>query len=352
VKQKPACKDATMLRDDVEGSPARPNSHGRFGPSGEEGGAVVSATEGRLQRGKAEEEGPHRWQKGSVASAMQANRDGQPFAHYPVKHRIVSWISRTFFDKLTYTVRHGLLKGMKRKGGLAWIPEVGGHASKTPEHQFLADLNLSGKVVFDVGAFQGLVTLFFARRAQHVVCYEPNSRNHARLCKNLELNRIQNVTVRKYGLGAKQCVSGMWWDPKMAGGATLTSTSMSSTIGGRADARYEEVQVTTLDQDLAEAHLPQPNLIKVDVEGYELAVLQGASCLLETKHPALYLEMHGETMNEKRANVRTVVAYLNKIGYEDILHIESGQKITRENCERASQGHLYAVKDCVRGSQR
>jgi FkbM family methyltransferase len=280
-----------------------------------------------------------------VANGMPTNKDNQSFQHYTFTHRLISWISQTFFDNLTYTVRHGLLKGMKRKGGLAWIPELGGHPKKNPEHLFFANLNLSGRIVFDVGAYEGLVALFFARSAEHIVCYEPNSRNHARLCMNLMLNRIQNVTVRKYGLGAKQCATAMAWDPRMAGGATLMGTTMSTTIGRRADALHEEIQVTTLDHDLAEAHLPVPDLIKVDVEGYELAVLQGARRLLETKHPALYLEMHGETMNEKRANVRAIVAYLNAIGYEDILHIESGEKITIENCERSSQGHLYAIKN-------
>jgi hypothetical protein len=28
------------------------------------------------------------------------------------------------FDAATYTVRHGLLKGMKRKGGLGWVPAM------------------------------------------------------------------------------------------------------------------------------------------------------------------------------------------------------------------------------------
>ena len=40
-----------------------------------------------------------------------------PFQHYTLKHRLIAWISMHLFDTSTYTVRHGLLKGMKRKGG-------------------------------------------------------------------------------------------------------------------------------------------------------------------------------------------------------------------------------------------
>src|ERR1700738_2048581 len=239
----------------------------------------------------------------TMGNTEQTAQDNQPFRHYSLKHQIVSWISRILFDNLTYTVRRGMLKGMKRKGGLSWIPGILGFAKETPEDRFFSRLNVAGKVVFDVGAFEGLVTLFFARNAQHVVSYEPNPRNYTRLCRNLALNSIKNVTVRKFGLGAKRSSAVMVWDPRMAGGATVASTGMSAAIRREIGARNDEIQVTTLDQDLSEARLPEPDLIKVDVEGCELQVLQGARRLLQSRHPELYLEIHGETMNEKRANV-------------------------------------------------
>jgi FkbM family methyltransferase len=276
-----------------------------------------------------------------MTASMSPEKDDQPFQHYTLKHQIVSWISRNIFGNMTYTVRHGLLKGMKRRGGLAWIPTIG-DSSKTPEQHFFAALDVSGKIVFDVGGFEGLVTLFLARTAQHIVCYEPNSRNHARLCENLKLNGIKNVTVRKYGLGTTPSTSVMTSDPRMAGGATLVP-SIARAIDHRTDARREEIQVKTLDQDIVEAHLPEPDFVKIDVEGYELQVLQGARNLLETKRPALYLEMHGETMNEKRANVRAIVEFLSSAGYDDILHVESREKITSKNSDRGARGHLYVV---------
>jgi hypothetical protein len=55
----------------------------------------------------------------------EANLDGgeQPFRHYSRKHSAIAWISQNLFDYVTYTVRHGLLRGMKRKGGLGWMPQ-------------------------------------------------------------------------------------------------------------------------------------------------------------------------------------------------------------------------------------
>src|ERR1035441_5652263 len=43
---------------------------------------------------------------------VNANED-QPFQHYTLRHEVISWVSRTLFGNLTYTVRHGPLKGMR-----------------------------------------------------------------------------------------------------------------------------------------------------------------------------------------------------------------------------------------------
>jgi hypothetical protein len=59
-------------------------------------------------------------------------------------------------------VRHGLLKNMKRKGGLGWVPAVFSPGIVTAELEFWSHLYLNGLTVYDVGAFQGLLTLFFA----------------------------------------------------------------------------------------------------------------------------------------------------------------------------------------------
>ena len=57
------------------------------------------------------------------------SKDDLPFRHYTLKHRLVSWISIRLFDNVTYTVHRGLLKGMKRKAGLGWVPALSSWAS-------------------------------------------------------------------------------------------------------------------------------------------------------------------------------------------------------------------------------
>jgi FkbM family methyltransferase len=253
---------------------------------------------------------------------------------YSLKHKAISWVSKNLFDDVTYTVRNGLNKGLRRRGGLGWVPF---ESSNTPEFQFWKALDLRGQVVYDIGAFHGLLTLYFARNAKQVTAWEPNSHNRRRLAENLKLNSFSNVTVRPYGLSSRSMQAQMSFDSLVPGTASV-DTGLAR--GGE----YETIELRTLDQ---EQGLEPPSLIKIDVEGFELEVLKGASRTLTSatsadRRPRLFLEMHGVDQADKRKRVRAIVEHLWELGYRDILHIESRTRIAPENTEIAAQGHLYA----------
>ena len=110
--------------------------------------------------------------------------------HFGISHKLIAFVSQKFFGNITYTVRHGLARGMKRKGGLGFLPMS---ARPTAEEVFLRSLPLEGKTVYDIGAFEGLLTLYFSRFAKQVIAFEPNPRNYAKCLENLRLNHLTNV---------------------------------------------------------------------------------------------------------------------------------------------------------------
>jgi FkbM family methyltransferase len=263
------------------------------------------------------------------------------FNHYSRKHRLIAWISVNLFDGVTYTVRHGLLKGMRRKGGLGWLPRMFDSTIVTAEHKFWSEINLNGMTVYDVGAFQGMLALFFAARAGKVVCFEPNSRNYARLMENLTLNGINNVEVCKAGVGAAGETRTMVGNPLMPGGSSVEGKAVEVMLQSGDSTVVEEIRMIALDDEIPKSGLPGPNFIKIDIEGWELAALQGARETLSLYQPALFLEMHGSTMLEKTRKVQEIVAFLWENNYRNIFHVETGTSITPENASLASRGHLY-----------
>ena len=265
----------------------------------------------------------------------------RPFQHYSLKHKVIAWVSQRLFDRFTYTVRHGLIRGMRRKGGMGWLPLAVSSSVETPEERFWRNLDLTGLVVYDVGAFRGMLTLFFASRCAQVVSYEPNSKNYTRLLENIRLNALTNVTVRKLGVGASAGTGDLVFMPLMMGGGTLETKTVDQLEKSSDTIDSERIQITTIDQEVAEAALPAPNLVKIDIEGLELDALKGAAKTLSTYRPALFLEMHGETLREKKRKVTEIVDWLAHAGYTDVVHVETGTAITPSNATVAIEGHLY-----------
>ena len=216
---------------------------------------------------------------------------------------------------------------------MGWVPAFLAGNSETAEQTFWRTVRLDNLVVYDIGAFHGLLTLLFSRKARQVVSFEPNSRNYARLSDNVHLNKLSNVTMRKLGLGAQTQVASMEWDPMVPGGARVGEQASSG-------AQTEQVQIRTLDEEVAN-NLPPPDFIKIDVEGLELDVLRGARNTLLSAAPDLFIEIHGDTMAEKKRNAAEVAAFVMSVGYSDLHHIESGQAIDGGNTAIAAQGHLY-----------
>lgn len=262
--------------------------------------------------------------------------------HFSRKHLLVARLSR-MLDGFVYTQSHGPAKGLRRKGGLGFLPGFLNRGSElAAEMQLLFHLNLAGKVVYDVGSFQGLLTMFFSRRARRVVAYEANSHNYARVKENLALNRIENVTVRNVAVGAEPGLLKLVWDPLMPGAGSADG-AIGEQIRGSESCHEIEVPVVRLDDDMADQGLPTPDFVKIDIEGFELPALEGLRNTLVRHKPALYLEMHGADREKKEANVAAIFGFLSAIGYSSIRHVESGKELTRETTALGREGHLYCV---------
>ena len=261
-------------------------------------------------------------------------------AHYSLRHRVIASISQRL-DGLTYTQRHGLIRGMKRQGGLGFLPAVLAGDRETAEDAFLRSLDLSNRVVYEIGAFQGLLTLFFSSRAREVIAWEPNPPSYARVMQNLQLNGRTNVRVRHVAVGREPGTLTLLSDPLMPGG-TSGDPTVASQIQASSAVRAVDVPVVTIDGEIATAALPPPDLVKIDIEGMELPALEGMARTIDAHHPDLYLEMHGATMAHKEAAVAAIVAFLEAHHYERILHVESGARISSANARVAREGHLFA----------
>jgi hypothetical protein len=96
------------------------------------------------------------------------------------------------------------------------------------------------------------------------------------------------------------------------------------------------VQVKRLD----ELHCPPPDLIKIDVEGYEYEVLEGMGKLIPEYKPAFCIELHGVDLTMVKEIEGNIFRLLTSYGYR-LFQIESRQKVSSEL--EPPGGHIFAV---------
>jgi FkbM family methyltransferase len=261
---------------------------------------------------------------------------------------LIGKVLQPLLKNQVYTVRRGLAKGLKRKGGLGFIP----FARLTPEQDFLLTLDLSGQTIYDVGGYQGVFTLFFARAcgaSGKVFTFEPNPKSYETILANVRLNALGNVDVRKVALGSSTTDGVLAVEDANMGTASL-QTDIKEQILQRKGTSAIPVAIDTMDHQVASHGLPGPSFVKIDVEGLEMDVLIGMKDTLERFKPQLFIEIHGADIPKKIANVTNVVNFLLDRSYS-IRHVESGETVRYDNAAIAKVGHLYCRYDANAASK-
>lgn len=262
-------------------------------------------------------------------------------------NRAIWWLSTRVFGSSHYKARRGLHRGLNIVGGLGFVPSQ----ALSAEEQYLAGLDLTGKVVYDVGAYIGLRTLFFATRAKQVFSYEPNSHNRNRLLRNLRANpALSNVVVRPVGVGEAPGSFTVLWNEQRPGECVAEGSPVARMLVDRGVPMTKEtVPVVALDDEAR--NQPAPDFIKIDVEGLELEVLRGAERTLRERHPELFIELHGSTLENKLQNARDVLDLLFRCGYA-VYDVEQQGGITPGQRYTKAPSHIHCrlqTNEALRG---
>lgn len=164
-------------------------------------------------------------------------------------------------------------------------------------------------VALDIGANIGMTALVLGALAPagRVVAAEPSPRTARALRETLALNGLEGrVVVEECAVSAAPGEAAFHFDAGHSAGSKLVNdgTMDRATLASAP----VTVPVTTVDALVAAHALPRLDLVKVDVEGFEGDVLDGAAATMARHRPAFILEFNAWTLLcNRNANPRTVL---------------------------------------------
>ena len=178
------------------------------------------------------------------------------------------------------------------------------------EFRLFRSLLRPGMTVVDVGANQGVFTLFCADLVGptgSVITFEPDPEMFSTLSNNAKANARHWVELHNLALGSQEGQLTLQISRLNRGDNRLIPSTQPST------GRQTIVHVATLDQVLNGRKV---DLVKMDVQGWECAVLKGMNELLASPNPPwIHLEACPHLLREAGSSFEEVHAILNQHGY-------------------------------------
>ncbi|MBC8737351.1 FkbM family methyltransferase [Paraburkholderia sp. UCT31] len=163
----------------------------------------------------------------------------------------------------------------------------------------------------DIGANHGEFTVFAAKRCAVVHAFEPVNGNLARLNRNIQINGFSNVRVHEEGLSDADGELPIFAseDGHNEGLPTLYRTPDRSKL-------LQVITLRRLDDVLREAGTTRVDVMKIDVEGAELAVLKGAIETLRRYKPTILMEVNAQTCRAAGYEPEELLRFVTDLGYD------------------------------------
>lgn len=188
--------------------------------------------------------------------------------------------------------------------GYRWIAGSSNHGCWLGSYEYskqrlFAQMLRAGDVVFDVGANAGFYSLLAASRVRPngtVVAFEPLPENVRFIQRHAHINKVNHVRVVQAAVGSRN-------------GTARFQPHRSKAMGRLSEGGSLEVDMVSIDTLCEARTIPEPTLMKIDVEGGELDVLEGALRVLTRVQPTIFLATHGAEVHRKCCDFLKSVAY-------------------------------------------
>jgi len=214
------------------------------------------------------------------------------------------------------------------------------------ESQLMANLLRPGMTFIDVGAHVGYYSLLAARAVGptgQVIAFEPSPDNYALLTENIELNNLAHtIRAENVALDERSGERSLYLSTFNTGDHRIYSTLSDDDQMFNAGAQRNSVRVSvrSLDEYLSERNIGSVDMIKIDVQGAEMAVLSGMRKTLSSNpNIILFTEFWPHGLSRFGTNAQTLLSFLiEEVGFS-LFHILPGV----QRLERIEPLHFLSI---------
>ena len=154
---------------------------------------------------------------------------------------------------------------------------------ESDKQQLMSRLVKPGMIAYDIGANAGFYTLALAHMVGGegaVYAFEPYAENALNILEHLQLNRCCNATLYQTAVSDQN-------------GLSAFQVARSNSMGSLGEVGHYWVPTVTIDALIETANRPVPDIVKMEVEGAESSVFDGASKLLGMRKTVWIIALHG-----------------------------------------------------------
>jgi FkbM family methyltransferase len=206
--------------------------------------------------------------------------------------------------------------------GLWMIVDIRGHldrkiyrrgAFEVPVSEVFKKLVKAGHVVFDIGAHIGYYTLIAAAHVGEtgqVHSFEPVPDLFDALVRNVRLNCLPTAHVSRAAAWKERASIAFFMAKRFHGAvSSVVKTELCEDTP-------VSIEAISLDDYVREMKIERLDVVKLDVEGAELFVLQGLERSLANGAPEVICEMGEPLFNQLGYDTHTLVSYMRSLGYQ------------------------------------
>jgi FkbM family methyltransferase len=203
----------------------------------------------------------------------------------------------------------------------------------------------SGDSVIDVGANFGFYTVFLSNLAGdkgNVYSFEPIPLTYEILSNNVRSLSLANVKAFGCAISEKDG-PGVMVIPKWSASGGENFYQASIQTDKRVGGQFREVQVCLKKLDsLFYGHERKIAFVKIDVEGHELQVIEGAKSLISQSKPVLLIEIWGSP-DDQQSSAFALFEQLKREGYDAYWY--DGIKFRHRSSGDRSVNYFFLTKD-------